>query len=195
MKRLRQILTVFLIGLTFFVMQAFGGTLQARADNTVKSPEGIYYKAVPGDTGNIRNNNDIRNDNKLVENARRNLKDTADNVREKLNVGESLSQKTDDTVRSPEGIYYKGTPDEAKARRDDNNPLRDAGKNLKGAADNVREKLNLDEELPRSTKDFLKSNQRRTEDRVRRGIDDKEGYFQEPPEVRPGGPKGRPENR
>ncbi|MBW4635133.1 MAG: hypothetical protein KME30_25520 [Iphinoe sp. HA4291-MV1] len=116
MNRLRKILTVFLVGLTFFVMQAFGyGALQAQADNTVTSPEGIYYKRTPEGRGNINNNDNIRdnikNDNKLVEQARKNLKETADNVREKVNnVGESVSRNMGDTVKTPEGIYYKGTP-------------------------------------------------------------------------------------
>ncbi|NJR76224.1 MAG: hypothetical protein HC773_26910 [Scytonema sp. CRU_2_7] len=173
-----KILTVFLVGLTFFVTQAFGsGILQAQADQTVKSPVGIYYKGTP-DGGNINN------DNNLVENARKNLKETADNVREKVNnVGESVSRSARETVKSPEGTYYKGTPNRDnisksnKVAQNDKNPLQEA-------ADNVREKLNLDEELPRSTKEFLKSTEKRVEKTVEPVTGKPEGYYQEPSQAR-----------
>lgn len=190
MNRLRRILTVFLVGLTFFVMQSFGcGTLQAQADETVSSPVGIYYKAVPGEARNVNstdklrtiddNNNtgdtdNIRNDNKLVENARKSLKETADNVRE------SVSRNVNDTARNvgnsvttPEGNYYKATPNDGNA----GNPLKDA-------ADNVREKLNLDEPLPRSTKEFLRSTEKRVENTVEPVTQTPEGYYQVPPRAR-----------
>ncbi|MGH8001822.1 MAG: hypothetical protein ACREPR_20945 [Brasilonema sp.] len=175
MNRLRQILTVFLVGLTFFVTQAFGyGALQAQANNTVTSPEGIYYKGTPEGSGRINNNDNISNDNNLVEQARNNLKETADNVREKVNnVGESVSRNVGDTVKTPEGIYYKATPNGNNVSK--GNKLSQNGKNpLKEAADNVREKLNLDEELPRSTKQFLRS----TEKRVEPVTGKREGYYQ-----------------
>ncbi|MEC4818915.1 MAG: hypothetical protein SAK29_37420, partial [Scytonema sp. PMC 1069.18] len=67
MNRLRQILTVFLVGLTFFVMQPFGlGTLPAQAADTVKSPEGIYYKGTPNETRTFNNSN-ARNGSNLVD--------------------------------------------------------------------------------------------------------------------------------
>ncbi|BAY47447.1 hypothetical protein SAMD00079811_50650 [Scytonema sp. HK-05] len=245
MNRLRQILTVFLVGLTFFVMQAFGygNALIAQAEETVESPVGIYYKGTPSDTGSNTSSNKssdtskIQNDNKLVEKARKNLKETADNVREKANnFGESVSGSSDGNVKSPVGIYYKGTPSDTSSDtsniQDDNNliekatkkvketadnlrasvdldenvttpeanyykaqpqttttskgnnPIKQATESLKETADNVREKLNLDEELPRSTKEFLNSTEKRVEKTVAPVTGTKEGYYQEPPQVR-----------
>jgi hypothetical protein len=230
MNRLRQILTVFLVGLTFFVMQAFGyGALQAQAEETVESPLGVYYKGTPSEETRSGTSG-IQNDNKLVENARRNLKENADNVRSNLNqrvdnTRESLS--SGNNVESPLGIYYKGTPSNTSNNQNDNNlveratkTLKDAASNLQGAlpenavttpegkyykatpdidnqinndnnnileqaraslketAENVREKLNLDEPLPRSTKEFLRSTEERVEETVEpiTGID--KGYYQ-----------------
>ncbi|NMG05506.1 hypothetical protein [Brasilonema sp. UFV-L1] len=186
MNRLRQILTVFLVGLTFFVMQAFGyNGLQAQANSTVTSPEGIYYKGTPtGSSGNIDNNDNVSNDNKQFEQSRNNLKETAENLREKVNnVTESVSRNVGDAVKTPEGIYYKATPNEDnfsnshKLSQNNENPL-------KKVADNVREKLNLDEEVPRSTKEFLKSTEKRVEKTVEPVTGKSEGYYQEPPRVR-----------
>lgn len=178
MNRLRRILTVFLVGLTFFVTQAFGyGALQAQANETVTSPEGIYYKGTPEGAGRINHNDNIRNDNNLVEQARKNLKETADNVREKVNdVGES--------IKTPEATYYKGTPDEDNFSKG-NKLSQNSGQNpLKEIADNVREKLNLDEEPPRATKEFLRSTEKKVENAVEPVTGRREGYYQEPAEVR-----------
>lgn len=178
MKRLRQILTVFVVGLTFLVMQAFGyGALQAQASDTLESPQGIYYKGVPGEAKNVNSTdklrfndnetNNVRNDNNPVENARKNLKETANNVRE------SVSGNVGEDVISPEGKYYKAVPNEGnyskdnRLARDARNSLRDASGNVKSTADNIREKLNLDEELPRSTKDFFQSTKEKVEDVVK----------------------------
>ncbi|QSJ15777.1 hypothetical protein JYQ62_28865 [Nostoc sp. UHCC 0702] len=76
-------------------------------------------------------------------------------------------------VKTPEGIYYKGTPDDRGEVRNDTQ-IRNAENKLKGAVDNVREKLNLDEETPRATKEFFNSGKNRTNE-------DKEGYYQNPP--------------
>ncbi|MEI2583694.1 hypothetical protein [Scytonema sp. PRP1] len=245
MNRLRQILTVFLVGLTFFVMQAlgYGNSLIAQAEETVQSPVGIYYKGTPSDTSSDKSSgtSNIQNDNKLVEKARKNLKETADNVREKVsNIGESVSGSSsgssDGTVKSPVGIYYKGTPSDTSSDtsniQDDNNLIEKATKkvketadnlrasvdldenvttpeanyykaqpqttttsngnnlieqareSLKETADNVTEKLNLNEELPRSTKEFLNSTEKRVEKTVAPVTGTKEGYYQEPPQVR-----------
>jgi hypothetical protein len=245
MNRLRQILTVFLVGLTFFVMQAFGlGTLPAQATDTVKSPEGIYYKGTPEETGsfnnsygrsgnnlvdsarrnlqettgstrnnltsrqlgetvtspegiyykgtpderaNINNNDNIQNDNQLVENARRNLKQTADSVRKSVsqtvnetarNIGET-AQNIGSPVTTPEGNYYKAKPNKTNINNN-NNLARDTGNPLKDTVENVREKLNLDEPLPRSTKEFLRSTEKRVEDTVEPITGRREGYYQEP---------------
>ncbi|MFM2060836.1 MAG: hypothetical protein RLZZ507_506 [Cyanobacteriota bacterium] len=87
-----------------------------------------------------------------------------------------------DTVTTPEGIYYKGTPDAAEIRNDQQ--VENAQKRLKDTADNVRERLNLDEPIPESTKEFLqdvRTNVEKTVEPITRG---KPGYYQEniPPE-------------
>lgn len=184
-------------------MQAFGyGTLQAQADQTVTSPEGIYYKAVPGEARNVNgtdrlrtidnnnagNTNNNRNGNDLIENARQNLKQTADNVRSTVsrNVNDA-TRNLGDNVTTPEGTYYKSTPNADNYSRNYSNSDRysqNSGNPLKDAADNVREKLNLDESLPRSTKEFLNSTQQRTEKTVRPVTQTPEGYYQVPPRAR-----------
>jgi hypothetical protein len=80
---LRQIVVVFLIGFTFFGIQAFnyGNTMllaDAQVQGTVTTPEGTYYKGTPDNRG-------IRNDNQ-VDNAQKNLKQRADSVRDRLNL-------------------------------------------------------------------------------------------------------------
>ncbi|KAB8332378.1 hypothetical protein SD80_017345 [Scytonema tolypothrichoides VB-61278] len=187
MNRLRRILTVFLVGLTFFVTQAFGySALQAQANETVTSPEGVYYKGTPDGFGKIHNNDNIRNDsNNLFEQAKQNLKDTADNVREKVNdVGESVSRNVGDSLKTPEANNYNATPD--KNNFSTGNKLsQNSGQNpLKEAAQNVREKLNLDEEPPRATKEFLRSTEKKVEKAVEPVTGTPEGYYQEPPSVR-----------
>jgi len=79
-------------------------------------------------------------------------------------------------VKTPEGTYYKGIPDEQSGVRNntqtnDRNALKEAGKN-------IREKLNLDEETPRSTKEFFDSAKNRVENTVN---GNREGYYQNPP--------------
>ncbi|MCC5652271.1 hypothetical protein LC609_21085 [Nostoc sp. XA013] len=79
-------------------------------------------------------------------------------------------------VKTPEGTYYKGIPDEL------NNPqVENTGNRLKSAADTIREKLNLDEETPRATKEFLKSTKNKVEETVQPLTETKEGYYQNPP--------------
>jgi hypothetical protein len=79
-------------------------------------------------------------------------------------------------VKTPEGTYYKGIPDEL------NNPqVENTGKRLKSAADTIREKLNLDEETPRSTKEFLKSTKNKVEQTVQPLTETKEGYYRTAP--------------
>ncbi|MBW4569601.1 MAG: hypothetical protein KME31_16710 [Tolypothrix carrinoi HA7290-LM1] len=57
-----------------------------------------------------------------------------------------------DTAKTPEAKYYNAQPTEKDKQLVDN-----AKNNLKGIGENVREKLNLDEPLPQSTKEFLNS--------------------------------------
>ena len=87
-----------------------------------------------------------------------------------------------ETVKTPEGIYYKGTPDESEIRNDQQ--LHNVQNNLKGAADNIREKLNLDEPVPQSTKKFLKSTERKVEREVKPITGSPKGYYQETPSSR-----------
>lgn len=98
--RLRQIMTVFLAGLTVFVMQAFGNILPAQADETVKSPYGYYYKGTPDENVAKGDRNFPSNDNQMGENVKNNLKSTVDNVREKLNLDEPVPQSTKDFLQS-----------------------------------------------------------------------------------------------
>ncbi|WP_315789297.1 hypothetical protein [Fischerella sp. JS2] len=200
--RLRQIMTVFLAGLSIFVMQAFSNILPAQADETVKSPYGYYYKGTPDENVVNRdfdqNQNLMNQEKSMAENAKRNLKNTAENVREKLNFDEvqpkstknfsNFSNQSGETVKSPYGYYYKGTPDEnvANGNFDQNRNLmnneksmaENAKRNLKNTAENVREKLNLDEPLPKSTKDLLNSTKQKTEDLVEPITKNREGYYQ-----------------
>ncbi|MCC5647189.1 hypothetical protein LC607_30625 [Nostoc sp. CHAB 5824] len=79
-------------------------------------------------------------------------------------------------VKTPEGTYYKGIPDEQNDAQFEN-----TGNKLKSAADNIRQKLNLDEDTPRSTKEFLKSTKNKVEETVKPLAGQKEGYYQNPP--------------
>ncbi|MBU7584288.1 MAG: hypothetical protein KAF91_15470 [Nostoc sp. TH1S01] len=83
-------------------------------------------------------------------------------------------------VKTPEGIYYKGVPDEQGDVRNDNQ-IRDTKNKLKDTAENVREKLNLNEETPRSTREFRDSLRNKVEDRYDRSNESREGYYQNPP--------------
>ncbi|MCG6133449.1 MAG: hypothetical protein MET45_02075 [Nostoc sp. LLA-1] len=86
-------------------------------------------------------------------------------------------------VKTPEGIYYKGTPD-GNASINNDQQVRNAQSGLKNTADNIREKLNLDEPVPQSTKEFLRNTERRTEKAVRPLTKTPEGYYQTPPQAR-----------
>jgi hypothetical protein len=81
------------------------------------------------------------------------------------------------TVTTPEGTYYKGTPDNQGIRND--NQVDNAQKNLKQRADNVREKLNLDQPTPEGTKEFLDSAQTKVEKAVEPLTGTRHGYYQE----------------
>ncbi len=163
--RPRQILTVFMVGLTFFVMQAFGyGNAGEAQAETVKSSEGVYYKGTPDSTGHINNGNT------LLEKAGKNLKETANDVKEKLN--------SDELVKTPESTDYKAVPQ--GNIKDDTNIFEQVKENLKETANDVKEKLNLDEPIPQPTKKFLKSTEERVEDTVEPVTGTKKGYYQEP---------------
>ncbi|GAX41761.1 hypothetical protein NIES4075_27580 [Tolypothrix sp. NIES-4075] len=63
-----------------------------------------------------------------------------------------------DTAKTPEAKYYNAQPTEKDKQLVDS-----AKNNLKAIGDNVREKLNLDEPLPQSTKEFLNSTKEKAE--------------------------------
>ncbi|MBH8566212.1 hypothetical protein I8748_29325 [Nostoc sp. CENA67] len=189
-SRFRQIIVVFLVGFTFLLGQGFSFVSVAQAD--VTTPEGIYYKGTPDDWGQNRNQpqqrqklNDSQGSSYQGSDSNA-FKDAANAVRDKLNLDEETpgarreffdsgrnKATKDSTVRTPEGIYYKGTPDDRGEVRNDTQ-IRNAQNKLKGAVDNVREKLNLEEETPRATREFFNSEKNITNE-------NKEGYYQNPP--------------
>ncbi len=63
---------------------------------------------------------------------------------------------------TPEASEYSVPDPDSRIDINNNNPIENLKENLKDTGDNIREKLNLDEPLPESTKDFLRS----TEDRI-----------------------------
>lgn len=82
-------------------------------------------------------------------------------------------------VKTPEGTYYKGVPDQQGEIRNDTQ-IRNAQNPLKEAGDNIREKLNLDEETPRATKDFLNSTRNKVGENVQPLTKTEEGYYRTP---------------
>ncbi|MHC5936668.1 hypothetical protein [Nostoc sp.] len=77
-------------------------------------------------------------------------------------------------VKTPEGTYYKGTPDEGEIRND--TQIKNTQNPLKSVADNIREKLNLDEKSPKSTKEFFDPAKNRAGDKA--SSSNREGYSQ-----------------
>lgn len=94
-----------------------------------------------------------------------------------MNYGKSMPMAQADTVKTPEGIYYKGTPDMGKVRN--NQQLENAQERLKETTENVREKLNLDEPIPDSTKEFLQDVQTNIEKTVKPITGSNRGYYQD----------------
>ena len=206
-KFLHKVLTVVFAACVFLGIQAFGNSneFQASADDTVVSPQGVYYKGTPDESL-------VNKGNTAVDSAKSKLKETADNARgaakkalEKDNNFDNAKSKskenadnvrgaakdfanstkkgindaansTGETVISPTGIYYKGTPEEAKLGNKASNA--DSKNPLKSFAENVKEKLNLDEPVPESTKEFLDSTEERVEKVVEPITGTKEGYYQ-----------------
>jgi hypothetical protein len=87
---LRKILTVFLVGVTFFVIQAFGFSNASPALAEAVTPEATSYQVDRVETKNIKK------DNGLIEK----VKEAADNVREKLNLDEPIDPGTKDFLNS-----------------------------------------------------------------------------------------------
>lgn len=63
-----------------------------------------------------------------------------------------------DTIKTPEAKYYNAEPTEKDKQLVDN-----AKNNLKDIGENIREKLNLDEPLPQSSKEFLNSSPKKVD--------------------------------
>jgi hypothetical protein len=92
---LPRIFNVFLVGITLLVMSAFGNGNQLPGDaNTLIAVTSAYQKADSPDT--VKK---IKNDNKLVERARRNLKENADIAKDNLNFNEPI-QNTKEFLNS-----------------------------------------------------------------------------------------------
>ena len=87
---LRKILTVFLVGVTFFVIQAVGFSNASPALAEAVTPEATSYQVDRVETKNIKK------DNGLIEK----VKEAADNVREKLNLDEPIDPGTKDFLNS-----------------------------------------------------------------------------------------------
>ena len=68
---------------------------------------------------------------------------------------------------TPEASEYRVPDADSRIEINNNNPIENLKENLKETGDNIREKLNLDEPLPESTKDFLRS----TEDRIDEAVE------------------------
>ncbi|MBC1220808.1 hypothetical protein GNF10_22760 [Nostoc sp. UCD121] len=83
-------------------------------------------------------------------------------------------------VKSPEGTYYKGIPDGQGEIRSDTQTTNSQNP-LKEAAENIREKLNLDEKTPRATKEFFDPAKNRAGDKASSYDANSEGYYQNPP--------------
>ncbi|WP_375515049.1 hypothetical protein [uncultured Nostoc sp.] len=83
-------------------------------------------------------------------------------------------------VTTPEGTYYKGVPDGQGEIRNDTQTTNSQNP-IKSAVDNIREKLNLGEETPRATKEFLNSTKNKVEETVEPLTETKEGYYRTPP--------------
>ena len=79
-------------------------------------------------------------------------------------------------VKTPEGTYYKGTLNEQSEIRNDTQ-IKNTKNPLKGAVENIREKLNLDEKTPEATKEFFDPAKNKAGEKAQSS----DGYYQNPP--------------
>ncbi|MBW4604940.1 MAG: hypothetical protein KME29_36670 [Calothrix sp. FI2-JRJ7] len=200
MNILRRALTLLVAAFTFFTIQFGYNNIQpAIADNTVVSPEGIYYKGTPDDVHKSFNqNNSGSGSNKNFK--QNNSSDTEYNTT-KVDDGtvpdqvKNKSQQSGGTVVSPEGVYYKGVPDDDvhKSLRQNNsgsdtenyktssgNIIEEIKEKIEETAGTVTEKLNLNEETPRATKEFLRETEKQVEKTVEPVTGTRSGYYQLP---------------
>ncbi|MDM9383261.1 hypothetical protein QUB80_21455 [Chlorogloeopsis sp. ULAP01] len=150
---LHKILMMLVVALSVLLMQAFGNTAQAFADETVKSPYGYYYKGTPDENISTQNRNILNQDRNAFNQDRNANRYNNQQLERTERYSQGSFNKSGETVKSPYGYYYKGTPDENVS----NQVVDSAKRNLKDTAGNVREKLNLDEPVPEATKDFIQS--------------------------------------
>lgn len=197
----RRALTLLIAAFAFFAIQFGKINIQpAFADNTVVSPEGVYYKGTPDD--DIHKN--IGNKESSYGKDSKNYKNNADETefyRTKVDDGtvgsqaKSRTQASGGTVTSPEGVYYKGVPDDDVHRnlKQNNYPsdtknyntsggniIEEVKEKLQETAETVTEKLNLNEETPRATKEFLRSTEKQVEKTVEPVTGTRSGYYQLP---------------
>lgn len=147
---LRQIVIVCLAGFAFFGMQALN------SGNTILLAE-------------VQTQETVRTPEGIY------YKGTPDNRVD--NSQNRLKSRTQETVRTPEGNYYKQTPENRASRND--NQVENAQNRLKETAKDVREKLNLDEATPESTKEFLDSAKTKVKEAVEPITGTKRGYYEE----------------
>ncbi|MEH2175325.1 hypothetical protein [Nostoc sp.] len=85
-------------------------------------------------------------------------------------------------LKTPEGTYYKGAPNEQGEIRNDTqiNNTQKSQNPIKGAVDNIREKLNLDEKPPEATKEFFDPSTNRSADKTSSYEGSREGYYRTP---------------
>ncbi|GBE95363.1 hypothetical protein [Nostoc cycadae] len=86
-------------------------------------------------------------------------------------------------VTTPEGIYYKGAPEGQYNQNNgiqNDRQVKNSQSKLKGTADNIREKLNLDEDTPRATKEFFNDTKNRVDESADFTKKTKEGYYRTP---------------
>ena len=191
---LLRVLTIFAVGFVFLAAPLFSNNILVASADTVISPEGVYYKGTPDESVNKGFFNNTKGENKSVFDASEATKNNPQN-----RVEQRRQNSSGDTVLSPEGVYYKGTPDDSIHNRlndqnnnksvfdaseaTKNNPQNKVGKSenpFEEALETVREKLNLDEDLPRSTKEFLKETEEAVEETVEPITGTRKGYYQIP---------------
>lgn len=199
MSILRRTLTLLIAAFTFITIQFGYTSIQpAIADNTVVSPEGVYYKGTPDDE--IHKNLGQNNYGSDSKNYKNNADDT-EFYRTKVDDGtvgqqaKNRTQQSGGTVTSPEGVYYKGVPDDDVHRslRQNNsgsdtenyntssgNIIEEIKEKIEETAETVTEKLNLREETPRATKEFLRETEKQVEKTVEPVTGTRSGYYQLP---------------
>jgi hypothetical protein len=159
---LRQVFTIFLVTFTFIAAPVFSNSMLVANAETVLSPEGVYYKGTPD--GSLRKSDE--NNNKSVFDASEATKNNPQN-----RVDERRGNSLGENIVSPEEATKNNSQNRVQEKSE--NPIQEA-------IETVREKLNLDEDLPRSTKEFLKETEETVEETVEPITGTRKGYYQIP---------------